>query len=93
MTKSAIVKPGSRGSFTIPKEFRAGWDRPDFILEVVLRDDGVIELRPRLAIDPAQSWFWTERWQQMEREADEAIASGQSRVFDDAASFLAALEE
>ena len=23
-----------------------------------------------------QKWFWTERWQQMEREADEDIAAG-----------------
>lgn len=93
MEKSTIIKPGPRGSFTIPKEFRVAWDQPGFVLEVVLREDGVIELRPRLTIDPSQSWFWTARWQQLEREADEAIATGQSRVFDDAASFLAALEE
>ncbi len=88
-----IVKPDRQGAVTIPAAFRQYWDRENFVLEVALREDGVIELRPRITIEPAQSWFWTERWQQMEREADEAIASGQARVFDDAASFLAALEE
>ncbi len=51
----------------------------------------MIELQPK-DIDPDQAWFWTERWQQMEREADEDIAAGRVKVFDDAESFLAELE-
>ena len=37
------------------------------------RTDGVMEL---LAIPVDQAWFWSERWQAMEREADEDIAAG-----------------
>lgn len=39
-----------------------------------------------------QEWFWTERWQQMERESDESYAAGQYIVHDDIDSFFAALD-
>ncbi|MHB1731998.1 MAG: hypothetical protein ACYCU8_00820 [Ferrimicrobium acidiphilum] len=29
-----------------------------------------------MAKNPDQAWFWSERWQQMEQEADEDIAAG-----------------
>lgn len=28
-------------------------------------------------IPPDQAWFWSERWQQMEREAEADLANGQ----------------
>jgi hypothetical protein len=37
----------------------------------------------------SQSWFWTDRWQRMEREADVAIAAGRVAEFDDVEGFLA----
>ena len=33
--------------------------------------------------DPSQTWFWTPKWQQMEREANEDIAAGREKTFDD----------
>jgi len=39
-----------------------------------------------------QEWFWTERWQRMEREADEDFAAGRYKTFDDVESFLADLD-
>ena len=45
-------------------------------MEIVEREDGVIELRPTVAVPADQAWFWTARWQQREREADEDIAAG-----------------
>ena len=39
-----------------------------------------------------QEWFWSERWQQMEREADEDYAAGRYKTFDDVESFLADLD-
>ena len=86
-----LVKLGQRGTLTIPKELREGLDE-NTLVEVVRRDDGVIELRPQATIDASQSWFWTERWQRMEREADEAFASGRYKTFDDVESFLADLD-
>lgn len=84
------VKINQRGSVTIPKPLREGIAE-NTILEAVRRDDGVIELRPQ-PVDPSQAWFWTERWQQMEREADEDYASGRYKTFDDVESFLADLD-
>jgi antitoxin MazE len=85
-----FAKLDERGSVTIPEELRAGLNS-ESVLEVVRRDDGVIELRPR-DIDPSQAWFWTERWQQMEREADADYAAGRYKTFDDVESFLADLD-
>lgn len=86
-----LVKLGQRGTLTIPKELREGLDEGT-LLEAVRRDDGVIELRPQVTVDASQSWFWTERWQRMEREADEAYANGRYKTFDDVESFLADLD-
>ena len=85
-----IVKLRSRGSVTLPDQLREGLDA-DSLLDAVRREDGVIELRP-VAIDPDQRWFWTERWQQMEREADEDYAAGRYTSYDDVESCLAGLE-
>ena len=87
-----LVKIGQRGTITIPKELRQGLDEGAMV-EAVRREDGVIELRPQVTVDAAQSWYWTERWQRMEREADEAFASGQYKRFDDVESFLADLDD
>lgn len=57
---TAIVKPNSRGTVTIPREFRAAWEGENTVLEVALRDDGVIELRPRVLVDPAWLASFTE---------------------------------
>jgi hypothetical protein len=42
--------------------------------------------------DEEQRWFWSARWQQMEREAEDDIAAGRFATFDDVESFLAALD-
>ena len=38
-------------------------------------------------------WYWTERWQRMEREVDEHVRRGQTTVFDTTDEFLARLED
>ncbi|HEX5505806.1 MAG TPA: AbrB/MazE/SpoVT family DNA-binding domain-containing protein [Thermomicrobiales bacterium] len=87
-----LVKIGQRGTITIPKELREGLNE-NGLFEVVRRADGVIELRPQETIDATQRWFWTERWQRMEREADADIAAGRVATFDDVEAFLADLED
>ena len=85
------VKLGARGTVTIPKKVRwnlAGGEE----FEVGRRPDGVIELRPSEERDPAQAWFWTERWQAMEREVDEQIARGEGTVHDSIEEMFAYLD-
>lgn len=86
-----IVKMTRRGTVTIPRALRTRGPRTD-LFEVVLRDDGVFELRPQVTVDASQAWFWTERWQRMEREADADVAAGRVETFDDDERFLADLD-
>ena len=58
------------------------------VFRIVSRDDGVIELHPQATIDKSQAWFWSERWQQREREADEDIAAGRVQRFEDTDDFI-----
>jgi hypothetical protein len=61
-------------------------------LEIVEREDGVIELRPTLPVPVDELWFWTEGHQAAEREAEEDLQAGRYRTFDDSKAFLAGLE-
>ncbi len=79
----------AKGGIVFPKEVRAGVE----LVEIERREDGVIELRPKVAVDASQSWFWSERWQQMEREADADIQAGRVRRFDSVDDFLAELDD
>jgi hypothetical protein len=44
-------------------------------------------------MDASLAWFRSERWQRMEREADEDIAAGRVWRFHDVQSFIAWLED
>lgn len=84
----------SRGTITLPAELRRrhNLDDPAAHVRVVEREDGVIELHPTVEVPASQAWFWTERWQRMEREADSDIAAGHVATFDDVDDFLADLD-
>ncbi|MHB8618686.1 MAG: AbrB/MazE/SpoVT family DNA-binding domain-containing protein [Chloroflexota bacterium] len=84
------VKLTGRGTVTIPKDLRAGLPEGT-VMDAVVRDDGVLELRPQSG-DPSQAWFWTRRWQRMERQADQDYAAGRYQTFDDMEDFLADLD-
>ncbi len=86
-----VVILGLDGSVLLPKEIREDLDA-NALFEVEQRPDGVIEFRPYGTADPDQRWFWSERWQQMEREADDDYAAGRWKRFDDVESFLAELD-
>jgi hypothetical protein len=83
-----------RGVISLPIDMRRRHhlDEAGAQVAVTERDDGVIELRPQAAIPVEQRWFWSERWQQMEREADEDFAAGRDRTFDSAEDFVADLD-
>ena len=66
---------------------------PGAQVEVTEREDGVIELRPRVPIPASQAWFWTDAWQARERQVDEDLAAGRVTSYDDGESFLASLSD
>jgi antitoxin MazE len=45
-----------------------------------------------VAVPADQAWFWTEHWQQMEREANDAITAGRVTVSEDIDELLADLD-
>jgi len=91
---SGYVSVQSRGTIALPAALRRRYhlDEPGAQVELIEREDGVVELRPALPVDAEQRWFWSKRWQAMEREADEDIAEGRVEVFESADAFLEALE-
>ncbi len=84
MSESLYITVQKRGVISLPSELRRRHrlDEPGSQVEVSERDDGVIELRPHIAIPADQAWFWTEEWQKGEREVDEDIAAGRVKRFD-----------
>lgn len=85
----------SRGVVALPRELRERMhmDEAGAQLELTEREDGVIEMRPQMAVPVSQSWFWTREWQQREREADDDIAAGRVTRFEDAQALLDALPD
>jgi len=89
---STLVKVTRNGQITIPAEVRRqlGIEEGDYI-EVTLKE-GLIVMSPAHLVDRTQAYFWTQRWQDEEREADEDIEAGRVRVFDDVDSLIADLD-
>ena len=84
-----------RGVINLPASLRKRHhlDEPGAQVEMIERADGVSELRPLNPIPAGQRWFWSDRWQKMEREAEQDIAAGRVKVADNAEDFLAELDE
>lgn len=76
--KTHLLTVQSRGTIALPADLRRRMhlDQPNAQVELIEREDGRVELVPVVAVPADQAWFWTERWQQMEREADADIAAG-----------------
>jgi AbrB family looped-hinge helix DNA binding protein len=88
---SELVQVRKKSQITLPQSIRKvlNIEEGDY-LDVRVKD-GEIILKAKKLIDKDQAWFWTERWQQGERKADEDIRQGRTHQFDDinqAVSFL-----
>ena len=94
MPRPIFVAVQKRGTVALPPDLRRRYrlDQPGAQVELLERDDGVIEMRPKVAVPADQAWFWTKRWQDLEREADRAIAAGDVVRSDSVDEFLAELD-
>jgi AbrB family looped-hinge helix DNA binding protein len=86
-----------RGQITLPPEIRERLQikEGDDLLFFV-NAEGQIVLEQAQVIDPEQSWFWTKKWQQAERESRANYENGEYFEFDnatDAIRFLDQLDE
>ena len=92
--KSHLVSVQSRGTIALPPDLRRRLhlDQPDAQVRLIEREDGRVELVPVVAIPADQAWFWTDRWQAMEREVDEDIAAGRVMTHDGPEAMFAYLD-
>ena len=89
----AYSKVTRHGQITIPASVRKelGVEEGDLVeIEVV---DGKAVLMPKKLVDKNQAYFWTKRWQEGEREADEDIRAGRVRTFNSVEELVEDLEQ
>jgi bifunctional DNA-binding transcriptional regulator/antitoxin component of YhaV-PrlF toxin-antitoxin module len=92
--KTYLLSVQSRGTFVLPAEVRRRYhlDGPDAQLKLIEQDDGRLEVVPVVTVPADQAWFWTDRWQKMEREADADIADGRTTTVDGVDGMLGHLD-
>jgi len=81
---SELIQIRKKAQLTLPQSIRRelGIEEGDF-LDVSVQD-GTAVLKVKKLVDKEQAWFWTRRWQQGEREAEEDIGAGRLHKFDSA---------
>ena len=47
---------------------------------------------PKKLVDKSQAYFWTKKWQEGEREADEDIKAGRVKTFESVEELISDLE-
>jgi AbrB family looped-hinge helix DNA binding protein len=89
---TAQVKP--KGQITLPPEIRRalGVSEGD-TLSFNLRADGTVVLESVKVVPADQAYFWSDRWQKMEREAEADLAAGNFETYPDGKSAAAALRQ
>jgi len=88
---SELVQIRKKAQITLPASVRQklGIEEGDFV-DIQIKD-GDIVLKVMKLVSKEQAWFWTRRWQNGEKEAEEDIRSGRVHKFensDDAITFL-----
>ncbi|MFH1381497.1 MAG: AbrB/MazE/SpoVT family DNA-binding domain-containing protein [Chloroflexota bacterium] len=88
---SELVQVRKKAQLTLPLSVRQqlGIEEGDYV-DVQVRDSEIV-LKVKKLIDKEQAWFWTERWQQGEKEAEADIRAGRVHRFadiDEATTFL-----
>ena len=88
---SELIQVRKKAQLTLPLSVRQklGVEEGDY-MDVQVRD-GEIVLKVKKLVDKDQAWFWTKRWQEGEKEAEEDIHAGRVHNFPDAKAAVAYL--
>ncbi len=76
-----LIKVREKGQVTLPVFMRKSLDLKKGSIVSAKVVDNTIVLVPQRAIDKDQNWFWTERWQKLEAEAENDIRKGRIKTF------------
>jgi len=77
-----LITVRKKGQVTLPLSMRneLGIEEGSIVLSKVV--DNAIVLIPQETVDRDQAWFWKDRWQKLEAEADKDAAEGRVKAFD-----------
>jgi AbrB family looped-hinge helix DNA binding protein len=89
----SLARIRGKGQVTLPDNIRRAVNLTEGDYLEVSVSGGAIVMRPKKLIDADQAWFWSQDWQQGEREASEDITAGRTRQFASAGEFLDTLDE
>jgi AbrB family looped-hinge helix DNA binding protein len=83
-----------KGQIPVPSEVRAalGANEGDDLLFSVDEHGRIVVTRAQV-IPPDQAWFWSERWQRMEKAAQADIESGKVVEYETAHDAISALDQ
>ena len=88
----AYSKLTRHGQITLPASVRRelGVEEGDLV-EIEVVDEKAV-LIPKRLVDKNQAYFWTKKWQDAEKEADEDVRAGRVNVFDSVEELIKDLE-
>jgi len=88
-----LVQLRKKAQLTLPQSVREklGLEEGD-LMDVQVRN-GEIVLKVKKLVDKEQAWFWSQRWQRGEREAEDDIREGRVHNFPDAKSAVSFLHK
>ena len=92
-TQSAVTKITRNGQITLPAAIRREAKVKEGDLLAVRFEQDRIVLIPQKLIDKSQAYFWSESWQNAEREAERDIAEGRVEAYETVEDLIAALEQ
>jgi len=87
------TKVTRHGQITLPASVRRqlGIEEGDLV-EIDVEDEKAV-LTPKKLVDRSQAYFWTKKWQEGEREADEDIKARSVKTFDSVDELIKDLEQ
>jgi len=87
------TKVTRHGQITLPASVRKqlGIEEGDLV-EIDVEDEKAV-LMPKKLVDKSQAYFWTKKWQEGERAADEDIKARRVKTFDSVDELIKDLEQ
>lgn len=77
-----LIGVRKKGQVTLPLSMRKKLGIKDGSIVLARIVDDTIVLVPQEVVDKDQAWFWKERWQKLEAEAEKDIAAGRTKTFE-----------